>query len=364
MKNKMILLTMCFAILAIGGFTGSIHAQGSQPTLLKRTIQVTVKRYLRYWKNPAAAEPVYNTYSWVPQINFDVLGAVASGDQFSAEFDTPDDKPWINFKMHTNALEPDELSNIRIEDTLSDGDLEKKAILSEGLVPFRIKFKRAAGGAETVLFSGKVKVGTYLLDQKIPEYKGKKDFFVDYDWHLPLAYLWLNPSIDHDVPRLSTSFCLRSIDSQTKMVALLFYNGKEISKYESSGNNIRSEMSSPAGEPSHRWSIAEFTFNNVMGFNHSRSNNDYSSQFFLDKNPGEYEIKLMREGQLARSFKFSVGSDGKIVDNKIAANAKLNGVRMIFAAKVSGTGDGAWNANSWSTEALFGNPLAGFTVTP
>ena len=215
-----------------------------------------------------------------------------------------------------------------------------------------------------MLFSGKVKVGTYLLDQKIPEYKGKKDFFVDYDWHLPLAYLWLNPSIDQDVPRLSTSFCLRSIDSQTKMVALLFYNGKEISKYESSGNNIRSEMSSPAGEPSHRWSIAEFTFNNVMGFNHSRSNNDYSSQFFLDKNPGEYEIKLMREGQLARSFKFSVGSDGKIVDNKIAANAKLNGVRMIFAAKVSGTGDGAWNANSWSTEALFGNPLAGFTVTP
>ena len=103
MKNKTILLTMCLAILAIGRFAGSIHAQGSQPTLLKRTIQVTVKRYLRYWKNPAAAEPVYNTYSWVPQINFDVLGAVASGDQLSAEFDTPDDKPWINFKMHSSA---------------------------------------------------------------------------------------------------------------------------------------------------------------------------------------------------------------------------------------------------------------------
>lgn len=360
MKTKMRKLIILAAALSI--FAGAAFA--AEPTLLKRTVHITVKRYLRYWKNPAAAEPVYNMYSWVPQINFDVLGAVANGDQFSAEFDTPDGKPWINFKMHTNALGPDELSNIRIEDTMSDGDLEKKAILFEGLVPFRIKFKRASGGAETVLFSGNFKVGTYLLDQKIPEYKGKKDFFVDYDWHLPLAYLWLNPSIDPNVPRLSTSFCLRSIDSQTKMVTLLYYNGKEISKYESSGNNIRSEMSSPAGEPSHSWSIAEFTFNNVMGFNHSQSANDYSSQFFLDKNPGEYEIKLLREGQLARSFKFIVGIDGKIVDNKIAANAKLNGVRMIFAAKVSGTGEGAWNANAWSTEALFGNPPAGFTVTP
>ena len=359
MKTRSIIL----AILAISAAVSGVQAQGSQPSLLKRTVQVTVKRYLRYWKNPAAAEPVYNTYSWVPQINFDVLGAVASGDQFSTEFDTPDGKPWITYKMHTNALEPDELANIRIEDTLSDGDLEKKAILAEGMIPFRIKFKRASGG-ETVLFSGKFKVGTYLLDQKIPEYKNKRDFFVDYDWHLPLAYLWLNPTNDPNTPMLSASFCFRSITTQTKLIAYLYYNGKEISKYDAFGNNIRAEMSSPAGELSHSWSIAEFTFPNVMGFNHSQSANDYSSRFFLDKNPGEYEVKVLREGQLARSFKFSVGADGKIVDNQIAANAKINGVRMIFAAKVSGTGDGAWNANAWSTEALFGNPPAGFAVTP
>ena len=31
---------------------------------LKRTVQITPRRYLRWWQNPSAAEPVYNTWSW------------------------------------------------------------------------------------------------------------------------------------------------------------------------------------------------------------------------------------------------------------------------------------------------------------
>jgi hypothetical protein len=71
---------------------------------------------------------------------------------------------------------------------------------------------------------------------------------------------------------------------------------------------------------------------------------------------------MMRDGQPARSIKFTVGSDGKIVDNMIAKNVKLGGVRMITPAKILGAGDGQYNAAAWQTDALFGNPPAGFNA--
>jgi hypothetical protein len=337
------------------------RARASAPgvTLLKRTVQVTPKRFLRYWKNPAAAEPVYNTYSWVPQIQFDVLGPLASGSKLVVEFDMPDGKPWVKYDMFTPTLEDDVAETIKME-SWSDDAWEKKAILNEGVFPFRIKLNE--GGKESTLFSGKFRVGTYLLDQKIPDYKGKKDFYIDYDWHLPLTYVWLNPRSDEDLPQLSTQVCLRGAVDSAKLDASLLFNGKEVAKQSAISSYEQVVYTSAADEPSHRWSIWEFTFPLVRGFNHSQSNNDYSSSFFLDKNPGDYEIRITRDGQPARSIKFTVGADGKIVDNGFARSANLGGVRMIMPAKVLGSGDGTYNATAWQTEALFGNPPSGFSV--
>jgi len=335
----------------------SASAHAAEMTLLKRTIEITPKRFLRYWKNPAAAEPVYNTYSWVPKIKFDVLGPVGGGDKIYVEFDTPDGKQWLKYDMRTPSLGDDELETVTME--IAEDALEKKAILSEGLIPFRIKMKPAAG-AEVTLFAGKFRVGTYLLDQKIPDYKGKKDFFVDYDWHLPLAYVWLNPISDEDVPQLAVQVCLRGAVDSSKLEALLFLNGKQVGQQSGSSYSQKQIFTSGADEPSHRWAIWEFTFARVRGFNKSESNNSYAEQFFLDKNPGEYEIRVMRGGQPARSIKFTVGADGRVVDNMIAKNVKLGGVRMIMPAKILGTGDAGYNAAAWQTDALFGNPPAGF----
>jgi hypothetical protein len=358
---KKIVCIIIVSFLVTGLSVDRSRASVSGLTLLKRTVQVTPKRFLRYWKNPAAAEPVYNTYSWVPQIQFDVLGPLPGGSKLYVEFDMPDGKPWVKYDMFTPSLEDDVAETIRME-SWSDDAWEKKAILNEGVFPFRIKLKDGGSGAESTLFTGKFKVGTYLLDQKIPDYKGKKDFYVDYDWHLPLAYVWLNPRSDEDVPQLSTQVCFRGAVDSAKLEAYLLFNGKEVAKQPGSSYSQQQVFTSGADEPSHRWAIWEITFPLVRGFNHSQSNNDYSSSFFLDKNPGEYEIRITRDGQPARSIKFTVGADGKIVDNGFARTANLGGVRMIMPAKVLGAGDGAYNAAAWQTEALFGNPPSGFTV--
>jgi len=359
--RQIIISTIFMAVFGLTGLALETFAQANQPTLLKRTIQITPRRFSRWWKNPNAAEPVYNTYSWVPEIFFDVLGPIEGGSKLYVEFDMPDGKPLIKYNMLTPELENDVWETIKME-SIDDSELEKKAILSEGVFPFRIKLKNALAGTDKVIFSGKFKVGTYLLDQKIPEYKGKKDFYVDYDWQLPLAYLWLNPQIDENVPPLATQICLRGDVKHEKLEAYLFYGGKQISKQPASSYALMRTMTSAADEPSHRWTIWEFTFINARGFNRDTSVNDYSALFFLDKNPGEYEIKIMRENQLARSIKFTVGKDGRIMDTGIARQANLGGVRMIFQAQISGTGDGNYNVAAWQTETLFFNPLAGFKV--
>ncbi|MBV9469187.1 MAG: hypothetical protein JOZ57_08065, partial [Abitibacteriaceae bacterium] len=109
-----------------------------------------------------------------------------------------------------------------------------------------------------------------------------------------------------------------------------------------------------------RWELWDFGFNLVR-----RTAPDTSSNpaiFALDKNPGDYEFKVLRKGQLCRDMKFTVGDDGKIVDNGIAAANKMGTDRIIVPMKIIGTLDGPWRQTAWKTEAFYGNPLTGFTA--
>lgn len=82
------------------GLAGRSHAADGL-TLLKRTPAIKLHRHLRYSPNPAAKEPQYNTYSWVPQVSFEVLGPAPGGSQFIAEFQKLDGSAWVNTKIFT-----------------------------------------------------------------------------------------------------------------------------------------------------------------------------------------------------------------------------------------------------------------------
>jgi hypothetical protein len=57
---------------------------------------------------------------------------------------------------------------------------------------------------------------------------------------------------------------------------------------------------------------------------------------------------------------FSVAG-GKLADNGIAKNNKLGDHMIIVPVKVLSTAE-KWNANSWKTDAFYGNPLTGFSL--
>lgn len=352
--KKTVILFAAFLFLTVSAMAGEL-------TLLKRTIYITPQKYLRYWKNPKAAEPNYNTNSWYPKVRFEVLGPLESGSKLYVEFDRANGTPWMKVNMFTPTLEDDVWEAVKPESISSDEE-EKMASIETGTFNFRIKLKNALAGTDKVLFSGKFKVGQLSLDQNIPENKGKKEFMVDYDWHLPIGYVWVNPVDDEDVPYISTQVCLKGAVAAGKEEAYLFYNGKQISKDTSSAYSRKEELTSGSNEPHHRYSILQFNFINVRAFNKSASRNDYSQNFFIDKNPGNYEIKVLRNNQLVRTINFTVGADGKIVDNGIAKSANLGGVRLIFPAKISGTSDGQINSMAWQTDAIWGNLLQGFSM--
>ncbi|MEQ1762329.1 MAG: hypothetical protein ABL984_04185 [Pyrinomonadaceae bacterium] len=342
------------------GLTAEANAQSGAPHLLKRTIEVKPRRFLRWWRNPAAAEPVYNTWSWAPEIKFAVNGPVAGGSQITVEFDTTDGKPWFTQRMRTPTLDADRWELVDTAEEMSFDTLEKKAITTPaGLFTFRIRMKNALAGTDTVLFTGKYKISTYSPDPKIPEYQGKKEFFVDEDWRLPMAWLWLNPQGNEDAPILCLQAWFKNSDSNDQIEAFLFHNGKQI--VSSKSGTPEQTLTNGVDEKPYRYSMRMFYFPTVRGSNENR-HGAYNSSFFLDKNPGEYEIKILSKGELARSVKFTVGSNGKMVDNGVVSKNFIGGIRTLVPIQILGTNDGMWNKTAWQTGAFYANPLTGFSA--
>src|ERR1700730_17991221 len=263
-KNSIALFALLFMLLVCSAFVFSTRRRAIQtggPTLLKRTVAISTKRYLRYWPNPSAAEPKYNTWSWTPQIDFQILGPVPGGSQWVFEVATPDGKPWVSFKLPTQEVGNDELITIKGPE-LDQNELEKKAITQTGLFPFKITLKNALAGTNDVVFSGKFKVATYAPDQAIPEYKGKQEFYVVQDWRLPIGFIWYDPTVDENVPVISVQMWFRGTRSGSKMEGVLFYKGQQVGSVNASNTE---EISTGIGDPQGRWGLWQFQFLKVRG---------------------------------------------------------------------------------------------------
>ena len=85
----------------------------------------------------------------------------------------------------------------------------------------------------------------------------------------------------------------------------------------------------------------------------------YDPRFIMGQNPGDYEVKAIVGGKLARSVKFTVREDGTI-DNSIATENKVGTDRILVPVRVI-TDPVQWNRLAWKTEAYYGNPMTGFT---
>ena len=335
--RKIQILLAGFVVLLLAH--GVCAAENDGPTIVKDSIRVTIQ-------NNAGGDATSQTSAWLPGIDFKVNGPIASGSQLSVEFSLPTRAHWIEADCPTGEITADQWWS-----TSCGGSAiaKAKAVFYSGPMNFTIRMRNELMGTNATLFTGKAQV------MKVPVYKGSKDFdyYVDEDWNIPIGYVYFAPDGGHGVTSLNVAFWFRG--NPPTVEAHLFYKGKDIAKYWSAGND--------AGDwdPSkNQWGFQECNFLGVYR-TQQEAEDGYDPKFGVDKNPGDYEVKVLIVNHLARSIKFSVGPDGKIVDNGIATANKIGSGRVIVPVQVIGN-QGPWNKLAWKTGAFYGNPLTGFTA--
>jgi len=336
------------------------------PTIAKDSVQLTAFTFNVYRGN-------YDTWSWVPKIEYRVNGPIPSGGQLYVEYTVPGGAP-VRFDCAT-----EETPQGRWWKTSCGGrDIpEDKSSTYTGPFNFAIKMRNELAGADTTLFSGKAKIAKVHSNEiKTGKFANHFVYYVDHDWQLPIGYVYYTPDDLNGWKRpiLKVAFWVRG--EAYKLDPHLFYKGAEVGRIMYEGeqvgkascesdvdNNTTHFVDEKDAPQKAKWARVVCTFNNVRAWDTSDAGWGFGAPHLMDKNPGEYELKVLRNNKLARSVKFNVPAGGKL-DNSLAASNKLGTDRLIVPVTVLGDQDGTWDKAAWKTDAFYGNPLTGFTALP
>jgi hypothetical protein len=221
-------------------------------------------------------------------------------------------------------------------------------------------------GVDQTLFTGKVKIAKAPGDEGTPAERAKRSFYYPvHDWALPIGYVYYGPEDNY----LYTSFWVRGATYNIK--PHIFYKGKELDYggTDKASCNTRIEVGDAyirSVKPAPVWRLVECRLYTVIG---RESGNRDDTRHRVLANPGEYEIKALWDDELARSVKFTVGSDGSLSGGapllyKIDARSEQRMQGVMVPVTVIGTQDGPWDKNAWKADAFYGNPPASFTPAP
>jgi hypothetical protein len=358
-RTSSLLITVVAGVTALA-VARPIASADAAPKLWKSSIRVNCSRFLRWFPKPTAKEPVYNHTSWYPRLSFTIQGPLEGGSQLSCNFKKPDGTVWVNQLLETPEIGADETRQIDMPvNPVKD---ELNGIIATGLFSFTVNLKNALSGQNTSLYNGKFKVGKFPLGSTAPKDKNNFEFYVDHDWTLPIGHMYFDSQEAEEAPRLHTIMWFRGDVNSEKLAAYVFYKGKQICSTKTDGASMENfVVNCPGHLPQAKWVRWHFKFLTVASNYQKISNNRLNPAIqLLDQNPGEYEIKVLREGKLVRTATFTVGPDGKIVDNGLAARNKMGGEWTLLPIKVVPGMDGKANTATYKADAFYGNPVVGF----
>ncbi len=343
-------------------------APADHPTIAKDSVQVTA------FSDGFNQKKNGDTWTWLPSMEFRVNGPIASGSQLYVEYAIPGSVP-VKFDCRTEETPPG--GRMHTECGGRDGIPEEKATTYTGVFSFAIKMRNELAGADATLFTGKAKVlKAHSNEAQNPKFVNHWVYYVDHDWNLPIGYLIYNEDSQKgmDRPILNVAFWIRGdpynfqphLFYQGKEVGKMYYDGEEVGKSSCTSeiDNSTTHYVEDSMPQKAKWSRVICQFGNVRGWDKTgEAPGMFGPAYQLDKNPGEYEFKLLWNNHLARSIKFTVGAGGKI-DNGLAAANNLGSERVIVPVQIIGDQDGQWNRTAWKLDAFYGNPLTGFTALP
>ena len=337
---------------ATTGSTAQPPTAGENPVLLKTTLDIRCDTEARYWKLPTES----NYTSWIPMVKFKVLYAGAAKLRLTAEYFTPDGKPWFSETLRPNTSQAVEKTTEIITDRVS-GRFEGKSTNATGL--FGVKITDTRDG--TVLFQGKFKVGKFKYGPNIPMFKNQNDFFVDQDWNLPIGYVWLDWGRDRNAPAPTVSLWLKGENRLDDLEGRLFFNGQQILTTDDMGAVSSRESRYPnslENKETHRWELYNFEWYKFKYAATPQGRKMFPQARFMNESDGNYTLKVFHKGVQIREVSFKV-SGGLFDDNGIASSNGFSDSRYIVPVKIMGDKD-KWNPATWKADAFYSNSLTGF----
>lgn len=293
-------------------------------------------------------------YGWMPVFEFLLKGSVASGSVPWVEVTMPGEH--LKFDCRTHAWQYLTAPTRYVAANCDEDAKGNHIVFFAGPVAFSIHLRNELQETESTLLTGKMKVGKANPSAQPP------NFYVDEDWRLPIGYVFLMERGCPDCSLPTKGANLHAVmwvrGRSGGLEAHLFYQGNEVAQTQ------QCKAQQPSEEGGGYTGMVWWGLDCDFPVWDVKPNFSAEVSHVLSGNPGDYEIKVLAGGHLARSLKFSVAADGTLVDNGIASNNKLGDDRIIVPVKVIGTGDGEWDRTAWKTGAFYGNPLTGFTAPP
>ena len=328
--------------------------------LIKDSIYIQADTHKDYWKMPGQK---YS--SWVPRVKLNVFFRGYTVP-YVAEYFKPDGSLWF-----TEPLEqgwPGDIFTVPFESNRSNTNKVRETISTVATGVYGIKVTNA--NTKEIVFHGKFKVGKFL-----PPYRSTNEFefYVDHDWVMPIGFISYHESnfrgAGYGGFTMSVSMWFKKAmpDREHGLEARILYKNQTIATTADGGGHFVSgfRRASDAANMSaelYHWQLWDFRWKRVIVDNGGGYNPDnHPNAFLLDKNPGEYTIKVYHKGVQVREAKFTVGSDGRIVDGGYARPDYLTYHKVIIPVAVIGPAE-KYNAAAWKTEAFYGNPMIGFAA--
>ncbi len=364
LKRVAIFLVSTIAALVTFSNSATVHAQ----TINKPSIQVTLRTNQQYYRN---GQEDQETWSWTPRIAYRVVGPISAGSQLSVEFTLPSGKPWIKLDCFTK--ETKEGYWWFTECGMNSNDVkDQDATIETGLAGFKINLKNELEGSNKTLFTGKFKVEKFHVGVvDLPKFKNNFAYYVNYDWNLPIGYIY-----SYDVMDARPGYTPSTTEGPFNFVtwfkgdpklinygnymAYLYYQGKLVADSTNSDYTNCEETNAASFESANTYCRRVFRLKAMVWDKQPQFRPP--EYFRMYENPGEYEIKILENGKLARTAKFTMGKNYQVVDTGIGKQNSLGTGRVVLPVQVLGDQDGLWDRNAYKTDAFFGNPLSGFVV--
>jgi hypothetical protein len=324
------------------------------PQFLPETLEIQIETWSYYWKIP---NDNHNT-SWVPRMNFHVIYGGTTRIRLKADYFMPDGSLWFSEPLDQRGSMNRSISTVGVS-SQDDSNRDKKAIVTGGLFGFKITNIRD----NSTVFQGKFKVVRYKPQVSDARYKNEVDYYVDYDWKLPIGLADLDWSRDNATPTIRMWF---KGDLKTdSFEARLFRNGQQIATTDDGGGGVgrgeRYYADKRGNDESLFWSEFRFSWPTRAEFIVREDLRDftiYKNALFINQMPGDYVVKVYYNGEQVRETKFAIGNNGTYADNGIARQSNLTTNKVILPVKVMGTLD-KWNAVNAKAMGFYGNSVVG-----